>query len=231
MGKMRVGHLALIILMAGFVVGCTSSPSTPPDNFTATMVAVGMEMPMAKMGNNSRVENPAMNGVVTIVLGGAKKSIMMNPETKTYFEQSTENREQAPTIHDPGMVFEKKKVGKETIDDHPCIKYEAVYYRKSKPEEKYKANIWEAQDLKGFPIQTEAVMASNPQHPGSGGSMVMKYKNVKLGAATPSMFEVPSDYRKVESAREVMGFGTMGSMGNMRDIMKNMPKGRFPGQQ
>jgi hypothetical protein len=231
MGKMRVRHVALIVLMASFVVGCTSSPSAPPDNFTATMVAVGMEMPMAKMGKNSRVENPNMNGVVTIVLGEAKKSIMMNPGNKSYFEQSLENREQMPTIHDPGLVFEKKKVGKETIDDHPCIKYEAVYYRKAKPEEKYRAIIWEAQDLKGFPIQTEAVMAQNPQRPGSGGSMVMKYKNIKLGAATPSMFEVPPDYKKVESAQEVMGFGAMGNMGNMRDIMKNMPRGRFPGRQ
>lgn len=228
MEKMRVRHVALIILIASFLVGCTSSPSTPPDNFTATMVAVGMEMPMAKMGNNSRVENPNMNGVVTIVLGDTKKTIMMNTGTKTYFEQSMENREQIPTIHDPGLVFEKKKVGKETIDGHPCIKYEAVYYRKSKPEEKYKAIIWEAQDLKNFPIQTEAVMAQNPQHPGSGGSMVMKYKNIKLGAATASMFGVPSDYRKVESAQEVMGFGAMGHMG---DMMRKMSRERFPGRQ
>lgn len=213
--------------MASFVVGCTSSPSTPPDNFTATVTTLGIEMPMAKMGSKSRVENPAMNGVITIVLGDVKKTIMMNPATKTYFENSMENRERMPTIHDPELVFEKKKVGKETIDDHPCIKYDAVYYRKAKPDEKYKATIWEAQDLKGFPIQTEVVAPANPQHPGSGGTMVMKYKDIKLGAATASMFEVPSDYTKVDSAQQVMGFGGMGNIGEM---MKRMPKGRFPGR-
>jgi hypothetical protein len=56
----------------------------------------------------------------------------------------------------------------------------------------------------------------------------MKYKDVKLGAATASMFEVPAGYTKVNSAQEVMGFG---GMGNMEEMMKKMPKGQRPPRQ
>jgi hypothetical protein len=123
------------------------------------------------------------------------------------------------------MVFDKKKVGTDTIDGHPCIKYDAVFYRKSQPEEKYKAVIWEAQDLKEFNIQSEVTVPPNPKYPGSGGKMVMKFKDIKLGAATASMFEVPGDYKKAGSMQEVMGFG---GMGNIEEMMKKMPKGQKP---
>ncbi|MBE0556380.1 MAG: DUF4412 domain-containing protein, partial [Proteobacteria bacterium] len=100
---------------------------------------------MAKMGTKSRMENPGMKGLVTITIADAKKTIMMNTDGKTYYEQPTQDREKAPDVYDPDMVFDKKKIGTETIDGHPCIKYDATFYRKSKPEEKHKAILWEAQ--------------------------------------------------------------------------------------
>jgi hypothetical protein len=196
--------------------------AAPPDNFTATMVTERMEMPMAKMGNKSRVDNPVMKGVVTISLGDAKKTIMMNTLNKTYYEQPFQDSQRAPSTQDPDIVFDKKKIGTDTIDGHPCTKYDTVFYRKSKPDEKFKAVIWEAQDLKDFHIQTEVTIPANPKHPGSGGKMVTKFRDIKLGGATASMFEVPGDYTKVSSAQEVMG------MGNMGDMMKKMPKGQRP---
>jgi hypothetical protein len=228
MGLFRVKYFLLIIFAASIILSGMAAFAAPPENFTATMVSQGMEMPMARMGSKSRVENPGMQGVVTISLGDAKKTIMMNTTTKVYSEQIIQEKEQMPTMYDSDIVFDKKKVGNETIDGHPCIKYDSVYYRKSKPEEKHKAIIWEAQDLKDFPIQMEVTVPANPKYPGSGGKMVMRYKNVKLGAATASMFEVPTGYKKVNSPQEVMGFG---GMGNMEEMMKKMPKGQRPPQQ
>ena len=225
MSKVSIRFLVSVFVMGAILFTGSSVFSAPPDNFTATMVTSGMEMPMARMGNKSRVENPGMKDVVTISLGDAKKSIMMNTAAKTYFEQPIQDRENTPNDYDPDMVLEKKKVGAETIDGHPCIKYDAVFYRKSKPEEKYKATLWEAQDLKDFNIQTEMTLPPNPNYPGSGGKMVMKFKDVKLGAAKASMFEVPGDYTKVNSIPEVMG---MGGMPNIEEMMKRMPKGQRP---
>lgn len=228
MGIVRVKYVVLVIFIASIFLSSMAAFAAPPENFTATMVSQGMEMPMARMGSKSRVENPGMKGVVTIALGDAKKTIMMNTTTKTYHEQLNQEREQIPTMYDSDVVFEKKKVGNETIDGHPCVKYDSVYYRKSKPDEKNKATIWEAQDLKDFPIQMEVTVPSNPKFPGSGGKVVMRYKDVKLGAATASMFEVPAGYTKVNSAQEVLGFG---GMGNMEEMMKKMPKGQRPPRQ
>jgi hypothetical protein len=150
---------------------------------------------------------------------------MLNTVNKTYFEQPIQDRGNAPDPYNPDVVFEKKKVGTDTIDGHPCIKYDATFYRKSQPGEKFRATLWEAEDLKGFTIQTEMSVPANPQYPGSGGKMVMKFKDVRLGAAKASMFAVPGDYRKVNSMPEVMG---LGGMGNIEEMMKNLPKGQRP---
>jgi hypothetical protein len=225
MVKVSIQYLVSFFFMTTILLTGLTVLAAPPDNFTATMVTSGMEMPMAKMGNKSRVENPAMRGLVTINLADAKKMIMLNSTGKTYFEQPTQNQDKAPDVHDPDVVFDKKKIGTDTIDGHPCIKYDATFYRKSKPEEKFKATLWEAQDLKDFNIQTEMTVPENPKYPGSGGKVVMKFKDIKLGAATASMFETPRDYRKVNSMPEVMGAGGMGNIGEM---MKNLPKGQRP---
>ncbi|MFO7666029.1 MAG: DUF4412 domain-containing protein [Desulfobacterales bacterium] len=225
MSRMNIRYLVPIFFMAGILLTVSSVFAAPLNNFTATMVSSGMEMPMAKMGTKSRVENPGMKGLVTISLSDAKKTIMLNSVTKTYFEQPIQTHERTPDVHDPDMVLDKKKVGTDTIDGHPCIKYDTVFYRKSKPEEKHKATIWEAQDLSNFTIQTEVAVPANPNHQGSGGKMIMKFKDVRLGAATASMFEVPGDYRKVNSVQEVMGIG---GMGNMNEMIKRMQKGQRP---
>ncbi len=217
--------LVRLFSITALLFSSSSVLAAQPDNFTATMVSSGMEIPMARMGAKSRIENPGMKDVVTISLGDVKKTIMMNKATKTFFEQPMQERENAPNAYDPEMVIEKKKVGSDTIDGHPCIKYEAVFYRKSKPEEKYNATLWEAQDLKDFNIQTEMTLPPNPKYPGSGGKMVMKFKDIKLGAAKASLFEVPGDYTKVNSMQEVMG---LGGMENMVEMMKKMPKGQKP---
>ena len=225
MKKNIVRYLVSLLLMTGILSGGSSLLAAPPNNFTATMVTSGMEMPMAQMGAKNRVENPAMKGLVTIHLADMKKSIMLNTANRTYFEQPIAERGNAADPYDPEVVFDKKKVGTDTIDGHPCIKYDATFYRKSRPGEKFKATLWEAQDLKGFTIQTEMTVPANPQYPGSGGKMVMKFKDIRLGAAKASMFEVPGDYTKVNSMPELMG---LGGMGNFEEMMKNIPKGQRP---
>lgn len=217
----------LLSFIAGLCFLFTGLPlaAAPPDNFTAVMVSAGMEMPMARMGSRIRVENPAMVGLVTITLADAKKTIMLNSASKAYLEQPIQDPEGGPDIYDADMVVEKKKAGTDTIDGHPCIRYDAVMYRKSRPQERFKAVLWEAQDLKGFVIQTEITPPANPTYPGSGGTIVVKFREIKLGAATASMFEVPKDYRKAGSMPELMG---LGGFGNIEEMMKRIPKGPRP---
>ena len=111
MSRVSIRYLVTVFFMATILFTGSSALAAPPDNFTATMVSSGMEMPMARMGAKSRIENPGMQDVVTISLGDVKKTIMMNKVTKTYHEQPIQDREKTPNAYDPEMVIEKKKVG------------------------------------------------------------------------------------------------------------------------
>jgi hypothetical protein len=182
----------------------------------------GMAMPMAKMGNKSRTETGMMQGMYTIHDAGTKKTLMINPGSQTYFEQAQETRKK-PTVYDQDVVMSKKKIGTETLDGHPCIKSDMTFHHKDEPDKKYQGTIWEAQDLGGLAIRTEMVVPEMKKA-GGGGKMVMELKEVKLGGATASMFEVPKGYKKVNSVQELMG------MGDMEKLMKQMQKGKMPRQ-
>ena len=198
--------------------------AAPPDNFTTKMVVNGMAMPMAKMGLKSRVQTGMMQDIYTITDGGTQKTFMVNPQSKTYYEQVQQKRSEAPSVYDPNVVMEKKKLGSETVDGHPCVKSEMTFYHKDTPTQKFKGTIWEAQDLGGLPIRTEIIVEAM-QKAGGSGKMVSEMKEIKVGGATASMFEVPKDYKKVNSMPELMGMG-----GDMQNMMKQMQKGRMPKQ-
>jgi len=211
----RIGMVSCGLVMALCVAGFLSEVSfaAPPDNYTAKMMVRGTVMPMAKMGTKTRVEHAAQ-GLVTITLQDAKKVIMMSTANQAYLEHPLQD--QRPSIQDPSTVVEKKKIGPETIDGHPCTKYDAVYYFKDKPAEKYKATIWEANDLGGLVIKTEMTV---PEDKGGGGPIVTELKEVKVNAANASMFEVPANYKKVNNMMELMG-----GMDKMKDMMKQKKK-------
>ncbi len=215
-GKKTIVTIGLLTII--FVLASIPALAAPPDNYTCKMVFMGMSMPMAKLGNKTRVENVMMGGLVTINLMDVKKSITMNTKNKTYFEQPTQER--VPSIYNPNVVIEKKKIGMETIDGHPCIKYNAVYYTKDKPEEKFKSVLWEAQDLGGLPIKNEVVVPENKRKEGGPEKVASEIKEIKIGAATAAMFEVPKDFKKVSSMNEVMGMG----QGDMGELIKQMQK-------
>ncbi|MCG6553478.1 MAG: DUF4412 domain-containing protein [Candidatus Magnetominusculus sp. LBB02] len=216
----------LTLLLAVFLMAGAAAFAAPPDNYTGKMVigGTGMSMEIAHMGEKTRTENPMMKGMVTISIPSAKKSIMMSIPGKSYFEQTMASGNEMPSVHDSNAVFEKKKVGDETIDGHPCVKSTAVFYMKDKPQDKHNATIWEASDLGGLIIRYE-MKASEMKQPMPGSTnqtLVTEIKDIKVGAATAAMFEVPSDYKKAASMQELM----MGSMGSFDP--KNMPIPKKP---
>jgi len=212
MGMFTIGFLGFALFLADIV-----SPA-PPDNYTAQMSMGGMTMPMARMGDKTRIENPMMQGLVTITSKAEKKMIMLSVPNKAYLEQPLQER--TPNLHDPDVVVEKKKIGSEKVDGHPCTKHDVVFYRKEKPEEKFKGVIWEAEDLGGLPIRQEidspeARKGGAPGKVGGSGKMVIEMKEIKVGGASASMFEIPKDFKRVNSMPELMG-----GLGKMMEQMK-----------
>jgi hypothetical protein len=214
-GEMKRKNFAAMCagLLICFFVIPVSAFAGPPDNYTAMLVMEGMSMPIAKMGDKMRSENPMMQGMVSLHFMDTQKNILMSSANKTYMEQTLDSKA-APSPDDPRVVLEKKEIGSETIDGHPCIKYDSVFYLKDNPSEKYKAVLWEAKDLGGLIIRNETTLPPNKMVPAERKA-VTELKDIKLGAAKASMFEVPKDYRKVNNMMEMMG-----GMDKMKEMFK-----------
>ena len=110
MERKRMMRLVLIWIFIGVWSIVGQAFAAPPDNFTARMVMREMSMPMARMGHKMRVENPMMQGMVTIHLTDEKRMMMMSTANKTYMEQALQEETRAPSIDDPRVVIEKKKI-------------------------------------------------------------------------------------------------------------------------
>jgi hypothetical protein len=80
--------------------------------------------------------------------------------------------------------IEHVPAGEEKIEGHPCKVEDITIQHEGRPTIKLK--VWEAQDLKGFPIKIvrEAQMAPGPPR-------TLLYRDVQLGPQDPSLFSRP----------------------------------------
>src|SRR3989338_5715788 len=134
---------------------------------------------------------PGFGRNIFIVRYDKKLSYILYPDKNKYIEQEDikgiEEKEEMPKI-------EKKKVGTETVDGHPCDKYEIkITYKDGKSES---GLFWEATDLDRFIIKSEMENAD--------AKTVIEIKNVKLGSPSITLFEVPQGYVKASSMMEIM---------------------------
>ena len=83
--------------------------------------------------------------------------------------------------------LEKKVLGKETIDNHPCVKNQTTV-KSAKGVVLLQANTWNATDLKDFPIQVE--LKEN------GNTTIMHFMNVNLVQPDPRLFEIPAGFKE-----------------------------------
>ncbi|MBF0590849.1 MAG: DUF4412 domain-containing protein [Nitrospirae bacterium] len=188
--------LCLLLIVAGVV------DAAAPDNYTAKMTLSGMSVTVAYMDNKMRIENPSINGIVFINLPDAKKSITVSNDAKSYMEQPL--RQDVPSPGDKNARVDKEKTGNETVNDHPCTKYNVTFYLKDRPKARYDGVIWEADDLGGLIIKYE-VKSSDSKRKGKASTVKMELTDIKVGAADKSMFEVPKTYKRVSSMQDILG--------------------------
>ncbi|KJU85803.1 conserved hypothetical protein, secreted [Candidatus Magnetobacterium bavaricum] len=189
--------LGLLLLMSAGVVD-----AVPADNYTAKMTLGGMSMTVACMDNKMRVENPSIKGIVFINLPDARKSITISNDTKSYMEQPL--RQETPSPCDKNATMEKKKTDNETVNDHPCTRYNVTFHIKDRPKARYEGVIWEADDLGGLIIKYE-VKPIDPKRKGKASTVKMELTDIKVGTADKSMFEVPKTYKRVSSMHDLIG--------------------------
>ena len=83
-----------------------------------------------------------------------------------------------------GAIVTRAVIGKETVDGHSCQVEEVSITGPTRGAIPLKMKFWEAEDLRGFPVKIEYL------RPG-GTNIIVRYKNVVLGAQDPTLFIHP----------------------------------------
>lgn len=129
--------------------------------FAATMKQIGMDQ-------MTTIELPEKKSIITIYPG--LKSYTESPMPKDEVEGAFKT-----------YKTDKKRLAKETIDGHPCEKNDMTFVDDKGAQEH--VTLWNATDMKNFPLQLQMTVDDS--------SMVMKFKDVKLGRPDPANFEAP----------------------------------------
>jgi hypothetical protein len=148
----------------------------------------GGNMPPQAM---ARMKQMGMDSMYTITLLDKKITYIVYPNMKAYVENPMPAGETNPENYKADAT----KVGNETIDGHDCVKNNVVMTGPDGVQ--HKATVWNASDLKQFPIKIESATDS-------GDSMVMHFKDVKLGKPDAAQFEPPTDYTKYDTMMNLM---------------------------
>lgn len=140
----------------------------------------------------NRMVQPGVPSFAMIMINRPDKGVnwQLFPKSMKYVETPikpvTDTEKGAPLLINPKDIkVESEKLGEETVDGHPCIKWKiTMTMPDGKPFVYYS---WGAQDLKNFAIKKE--FETTPTE-----SMVIEYSNVVLGDPDSSVFEIPAGY-------------------------------------
>ncbi|HXT39999.1 MAG TPA: hypothetical protein VN887_08250 [Candidatus Angelobacter sp.] len=107
---------------------------------------------------------------------------------------------------DKNFKIEKVKLGNEKIDGHSCVKHRVIMTdgRGGKAE----ALVWNATDLKDFPIQMQ--MNENES------TVVMRYKQIQLARPEARQFQPPTGYKKHADVQQLMMAAAQRQMSGQR---------------
>jgi len=134
------------------------------------------------------MKQAGMDRMVTVIRPDQKATLIVYPGLKSYAEMPISENDLAEA------KVESTEVGKETIDGHPCTKTKlSSTDSKGKQQEAF---VWQASDLKRFPIQMQMAQRSN--------TLIVKFQPPKLETPEAALFEVPATYTKYPSVQALM---------------------------
>jgi hypothetical protein len=133
------------------------------------------------------MQQAGLDKMVTLIQPEKKVSALIYPTLKAYTEMPV-------TEEELEGKFESADAGTETVNGHPCKKVKLTATdAKGKTRE---ATVWQATDLKNFPIQMRMPHKSN--------IVVVKFQNPKFESPAATQFSVPSGYAKYDHWQALM---------------------------
>jgi hypothetical protein len=125
-----------------------------------------------------------LDKLVTVVRPDRKVAMLIYPAVAGYVEMPM-TRDEAQDM-DRNFTVSKTKIGKESIDGHPCEKYKVVLTSSNGASQE--AIVSYATDLREFPLRIEM------NQPGT--QLVMVYKAVNLARPEVKLFEAPLGFTR-----------------------------------
>ena len=160
------------------------------------------EMDMTKMGNIpagdlAGMKQMGMDQMVILALPEKPATYMVFPNLKSYCDMPTPNKGNAEG------KLEKTELGSDTVEKRPCKKSKLTFT--DKDGKTAEAIVWEATDLKNFPIQYQTV--ENEQ------TTTTTFSDIKMDKPDASLFDLPEGYKKYGNMQEMI-------MGNMQRMLQ-----------
>lgn len=161
------------------------------------------EMDMTKMSgvrasDLDGMKQMGMDKMIILKLADKQAAYIVYPNLQSYCDMPPGKG------HADGKL-EKTELGSETVEKHPCTKSKLTLT--DKEGRTAEALVWEATDLKNFPIQYQTV--------DDGQTTTTTFTDIKMEKPAASLFELPASYKKYASMQEMM-------MGNMQRLMQQM---------
>jgi len=166
------------------------------------------EMDMAEMksaqmppGAASQMKQMGMDKMVTINRPDKKVTYQIYTGLQGYVESPIRDAE--ATKPESDFTVEVTKIGKDTVEGHACVKNKVV--STDKEGKTHESTVWNATDLKNFPIKIETTEA--------GGAVTMLFKDVSFAKPEAAQFEPPADFTKHDNMMQMMRQQMMKRMG------------------
>jgi hypothetical protein len=188
--KFKYGMLVLIFCLPVFAQ--TQNPFETFKQFSATIVISGVqqahagqgEMKVYRSGDKMRTDMSGGAGYMVMELGQHTNYMVMGTGICM---QTTFQPQQNPFAQAKNATIERSPAGTDTVDGHPC-KVENVTVTPSDGQP-HTMKMWEAEDLKGFPIKIEMQSKNGP--------ITMQYKNLSFDEPAASLFTHPDNCRQM----------------------------------
>jgi hypothetical protein len=142
-----------------------------------------------------------MDKIVSIMRPDRNSLYLVYPGLQSYAEMPIPKGEGVGK--DDDFKLEKTAQGKETIDGHPCTKHKVVITNEA--GERHEALVWNASDLKDFPIQMQVLDKE--------ATVIMKYKDVKFVRPDEKLFDAPAGFTRYADMQQLMGAAMQKMMG------------------
>ncbi len=140
----------------------------------------------------SQMKQLGMDQLTTVQLIDKKVNLQIYPGLKSYVELAMTKEEADALAKD--YKIEKTPLGKETVDGHSCEKVDVTFT--DDKGVKQTARVWNAKDLKDFPVQIEATEDDS--------TLILHFKDIKLGRPEASHFTTPAGMKKFETVEGLM---------------------------